>query len=152
MLLSDIIGAIESNNNRKAFRFEPETFARISNDPAAIQKVARIKQWNRCSDGTAEMIYSTSWGAYQIMGLTLYDLGYAGAVLDFIDFQAAQVDMFNRFVARNGINFSVDQLTGDTPSALHLRQQFAIRYNGPGAVDLYAARIADEIARQSIKT
>jgi len=146
MDLASVIAQIESGNNPHAMRFEPLVFqSPFPARPAAERSlITKIEAIHGCSLATAEMIYSTSWGAYQIMGMTLYDLGYAKPIMDFMTSPDDQLAMFNTFCTRRGIAFTVDQLRDDSAA----REKFASRYNGPGNIADYSARIAAEIARQ----
>lgn len=137
---ASVIAQIESGDNPQAMRFEPLVYA----NAAGAALGAKIAKIHGCSGRTAEMIYATSWGAYQIMGITLYDLGYAKTVFDFVAAPNDQRAMFDAFCASRGIAFTIDQLRDS--EALRLR--FATKYNGPGNITDYAARIAAEITRQ----
>ncbi len=82
-------------------------------------------------------IRSTSWGAFQIMGDHWHTLGYT-IPEDFVDAaftEAGQMDMFVRFVKADAR--LVRAMTNKD------WRTFASIYNGPGQVDVYAARIDD---------
>lgn len=149
--LADVIAAIESNNNDHALRFEPLTFARFSTGTLThkdlLQKIAKA---NGCDIQTACMIAATSWGKFQIMGMTLYStLDCPESIIDFVSND--QPDMqdwaFRCFVAHYSIDYTPEQLASDRAS----REHFANVYNGPGNVPVYAERIAAELARRGFK-
>jgi len=129
--LNDLIGWIESKNDFKAFRFEPVVYARLSRftDDSRPLLLQRIVNANNCSFGTARMIYSTSWGAYQIMGFNLYGqaLDCKAKIADLLGDQMIQSLMFDRFLK----TINAD---GMTPRALALsplaRERLALKYNG----------------------
>ena len=86
------------------------------------------------------MIFSTSWGAVQIMGFNLYgpECGYMGNVADFLTNVAksganGQIVLSDQESAFNSLILSM-KLDGATPEnlALHpaLRRAFAMTYNG----------------------
>jgi hypothetical protein len=127
--LFDIVSYVESRSNPLAIRFEPIVYGNISRVQTDAQKaiIQNIIKIHSCSNGTAQMIYSTSWGAIQMMGFNLYgDLAYSKTVHDFQDDSIAQLDMFQKFIALKGIAFSVADIATD-PNRKHL---FAQKYNG----------------------
>lgn len=147
MELSEIIGQIESGGNRKAMRFEPVVYDRtmkVAYPPLA----GKIKAINICSNATSLMIYSTSWGMFQFMGMTLYDLGYDKPIMDFVESPDDQVAAFDQFVTKHGIAYSVNELR-DT---IDRRIAFATHYNGLGNPAAYADRIEAEIKRRDAQT
>jgi hypothetical protein len=148
--LADVIAAIESNNNDHALRFEPATFSRLGTqsltNKGLLQKIAIA---NKCSIQTACMIAATSWGRFQIMGLTLYSrpIDYNGGVLAYLDDQPDMQDWaFRSFIAHHGIDYPLVQLAGDQDC----RERFAMYYNGPGNTKEYGGRIADELMRRGL--
>jgi hypothetical protein len=127
--LFDIVSYVESRGNPLAIRFEPLVYGNISRAQTAAQKeiIQNIVKIHGCSIGTAQMIYSTSWGAIQMMGFNLYgDLGYSKTVHDFQDDSIGQVDCFYKFISQKGIAFSVSDIV-NSPDKKHL---FAQKYNG----------------------
>ena len=139
--LFDIIAWVESKNNPHAMRFEPATFDRIRATMLNDGIVRRIAYLNACSFGTAAMIYSTSWGATQIMGFNLYADNLTTAhhmtVVDFMNDSVVQAAVFSDFCAKNGMAATVQDLAQFPVLRLH----FAKLYNGPGAPEAYAAQI-----------
>lgn len=131
--LFDIISWVETKQNQKALRFEPKVFAAKpimdqgfadSFECQAIQKAHP-----GCSFGTARMIYSTSYGAVQLMGFNLYSrhIGYNKSIVDYLCNAADQRDTFARLIEGMGLSKA-------GPAALALsastRLEFARKYNG----------------------
>jgi hypothetical protein len=123
--LFDVIAYVETKNCPPLMRFEPATYARVASG-AWTPLLDKIAQFNQCSQSTARMIYSTSWGAAQLMGFNLYDLGYEQPVVDFAADPIAQAAMFDKFVWTKGISSDVHTLA-TVPAA---RRFFARVYNG----------------------
>jgi hypothetical protein len=127
--LFDIVSYVESRSNPLAIRFEPIVYANISKVQTEAQKaiIQNIIKIHGCSNGTAQMIYSTSWGAIQMMGFNLYgQLGYPKTVHDFQDDSIAQLDMFQKFIGQKEIAFSVSDIATDP----NKKRAFATKYNG----------------------
>lgn len=130
--LFDLIAWVETKANHKAIRFEPATYARVAALRSAPVKIiiANIQNACKCSWGTALMIYSTSWGAAQIMGFNLYgpDVNYLASVVDFCDSEVAQKFAFVK------MNLQTPHLKGVTSQNLAdsgaSRLAFALAYNG----------------------
>lgn len=132
--LAQVIGWIESRNNPFALRFEPKVFARTQKEQPILQ---RIRDANACDDMTAQMIYSTSWGEYQLMGFDLYSapVMFPHSLGDYLESSEFQLASFDQFC--NGRNIGAN-----TPQSLLLQSNallFARRYNGGSA---YAESIA----------
>ena len=142
MELHQIIGQIESGMNRRAIRFKPFLYDAITVVAHLGTSLSALRRANQCTVGSAEMISATCWGAFQFTGFRLYSLDYHRPVLEFVESAADQRAMFRRFVAMVGIDFTVAELAVSLPK----RQLFALRYNGQAGPDLYAERIAEEIA------
>lgn len=132
--LFDIIAWIESKNNPHAMRFEPGVYAGFTSKRTS-NAWRNARAFNACSDGTADMIFSTSFGATQIMGFNLYDGLYAGDVVKFMDDPIAQAVAFDSFCAQKQIKCTVDDIAGFPV----LRAHFAKIYNGDA--NAYAAQI-----------
>ena len=84
----ELIAYVETCNNCKALRFEPATYAKLSITRSDSQKllIEKIQTANKCSWGTALMIYSSSFGATQIMGFNLYGpmINYQKSIMNLI--------------------------------------------------------------------
>jgi hypothetical protein len=131
--IADLVAWIETKNERGAIRFEPGTYNKFWGDALKANKVAqailaRIREVNACSIHTAAMIYSTSWGAYQLMGFNLYaDAQGAMPVSEYLVSPTAQAASLAAFLARVGLsNVTPEQLARGQA----LRLKFAMRYNG----------------------
>jgi hypothetical protein len=84
------------------------------------------------------MIYSCSYGDYQIMGFNLYGfLGYSETIFDFINSIMDQSHMFSMFLTSIGFPSGPDF---DDRVSL---ENFAHKYNGPGDVPAYVTALAD---------
>lgn len=128
--LATIIARVESSNNPSALRFEWLTFSgRMIANSASIEILKNIAKINDCSADTAKMIYSTSWGFFQIMGFALYgDLGYEQPVATYFEDHDAQYAMFAKFVQARNINYGVNELAASRLT----RVKFGTVYNGDG--------------------
>lgn len=84
---------------------------------------------------------ATSWGAYQIMGFNYRALGFSNVyeMVDAMNTEEGQLDGFVRFILADAV--LLDALRRKDWHA------FAGRYNGPGQVEHYAAKMADAYAR-----
>ena len=128
--LFDVIARIESSNWQAALRFEPTIYAKFSNvaySQVHVDQINAIAKINRCSRQTAEVIFSTSWGATQIMGFNLYGVcDWKAPFISFLNDETAQRVCFNAFCANQKLLFSPQQLADDWTK----RELFAKRYNG----------------------
>lgn len=114
--------------NRALYRGGPAEYARLGEAMALDEDAA---------------LQSASWGAFQLMGFHWCALGYANprAFVAAMQTAAGQMDGFVRFIEAN-------------PPIKHALQNhdwddFAARFNGPGAVDTYAPRIRAAYERLS---
>lgn len=140
--VGDIIGAIESDNNPSAIRFEYLTFENSVNVGEIIDA---IRECNLCDLATARMIYSTSWGEFQIMGKELYDprvCAYRNSIARYLVQSSDQDVTFNSYLFRMPLGI---KLKSESPASLfsdpNLRAHFARLYNGPGNFQEYADKI-----------
>lgn len=143
--LYDVIAWVETKTDCRALRFEPAIYSRVaaSRSDSEKQTIARIESANRCSWGTALALFSCSFGGTQLMGFNLYGDAqqYRKSALDFLMNEADQRDAFVKFVMIAGI-----ATTPDVLAALpQFRLQFATRYNGPGAPQVYSDTIANSL-------
>lgn len=123
--LYDVISVVESNQNPYAMRFEPGVYARPQFNQTIIDGIVRA---NHCTQATAKIIYSTSWGAIQMMGFNLYDpaFGYAKSVGEYMNAALDQQAIFLRFCRRK--NIAIDPI--DLAASHTARNHFALTYNG----------------------
>ena len=128
--LATIIARVESTNNPNALRFEWLTYSgKMIQNNASIAILKTIARIHDCSSDTAKMIYSTSWGFFQIMGFDLYgELGYQQPVASYFEDHDAQYAMFAKFVQSKNINYGVNELAGSRLT----RVKFGTIYNGDG--------------------
>lgn len=130
ILLSDVIGWVETKDCPHAIRFEPVTYQNLINGailPSHMVILRRIMSVHNCSQGTAEMIYSSSFGKYQEMGFDMYASdGTSEDVITFCGDEAEQDRLFNNFVIAENINFKPSDLAGSVTD----RNNFALKYNG----------------------
>jgi hypothetical protein len=140
--LFDVIAWVETKGNGKLQRFEPATYAAIvaSRDSEQQDIIARIQAANLCSWNTALVIYSTSYGATQIMGFNLYGSfkPYTKDVVTFLTSESDQIDQFDVFETEKQIDMTIDVLAS-SPAA---RVRYAITYNGSVS---YAALISQAL-------
>jgi hypothetical protein len=141
--LSQVIAWIESRENPHALRFEPAVYFSLTNGamtPAHAAIVHRIMQIHNCSIATAQCIYSTSYGLYQLMGFNLYaDDSVNSTDLDVVSFCSntdEQTRIFNAFVSREAIAWT----PADLASSSVKRLTFGRTYNGDALA--YATEIA----------
>jgi hypothetical protein len=85
-MIVEVIKTVESANNQYAFRFEEKLYFLHRASKTNLSKILkRIKMLNQCSNETAIMICSTSWGLYQILGINIYGVcGYDNSIIDYL--------------------------------------------------------------------
>lgn len=138
--LAAIISRVESANNPMAQRFERKIFNRIT-DQGSTNTLSAIQKANVVSSDTGRVIYSTSWGLYQIMGFNLYGMGYAGKIHDYLLDADTQMLYYAKFVTLNNINFTWNQMLADNGKMV----SFAIHYNGNSAYETRMRQAAKEL-------
>jgi hypothetical protein len=124
-------------------RFEPHIFRRQAKRNVLYSRGGQEHEWRNLAqayDLNAEAaLWSTSWGLPQLMGfnwrLTRHP-SLQAMVLAFQDSCEAQVAGFFEFTAQNGLGRYM--LNADW-------QGFTRRYNGPGQVAVYAARLVSAL-------
>jgi len=135
--LACVIKSIESGGNPHRPRFEYHAFMAWPWTPA----YDRILEKHQCTRDTAQMIAATSWGAYQMLGVNVFDPAISGVDPDHLFAYVADAPMqnasFANFVKAKGIDWTLEELLGD-PAKL---QRFVTVWNGPANVDAYAALI-----------
>ena len=141
--LCDVIAQVESSGNAGAIRFEPATYATIG-DHRFDAAHANCVIANRCSRGTADMILSTSWGLYQLMGFNLYARPGQVAVAAFLANPLSQMAALDPFLASHGHRAGEDAAWLENEAS---RLAFATKYNGPGEPEAYAAALLDAYKR-----
>jgi hypothetical protein len=147
--LSYIVSQVETDGFSGALRFEPKVYAEIQSatkteldgslalyaahaSHVADTKrtlVARIAQLNMCTEETAQVIYSTSFGLYQLMGYNLYANGLHQPISNYLNGVQARVlqdAMFAKFLAGHGLLHTWKEMAADQDLLNH----FALHYNG----------------------
>ena len=144
--LAAVIRRVESSDGDAIMRFEPACYEAVRTGMAGgyalhpHEILDAIMTANRCSIPTAQAIFATSWGDYQAMGFTLYGdwcvaPAHVPSIREWLADQDLQDRAFAAWCKRHGFD-ATDPLPSD-PEIL----RFARIYNGPGAVDAYAARM-----------
>lgn len=126
--VATIIAQVETGCNARELRFEPGVYRHITNgiDDAERAILASIIKINKCSLGTAQMIYSTSFGIFQVMGFNLYgSLKYTKGIFDYVDSVADQNATFNLFCEQKKIVYTPVEFLDKAN-----RYNFARVYNG----------------------
>ena len=98
-MIVNVIKAVESSNNKYAFRFEEKLYFLHRASKTNLSKILkRIRMINQCSNETALAICSTSWGFYQILGINIYGVcGYDKSIIDFLKNVDDQEKVFKIF-------------------------------------------------------
>jgi hypothetical protein len=98
-MIIEIIKAVESSNNQFAFRFEEALYFQHRLMKSNLGKILkRVRMLNQCSNDTALMIVSTSWGFFQLLGIDIYGMcGYDKNIMDFLHNKDDQEAIFNKF-------------------------------------------------------
>jgi hypothetical protein len=137
--LAAIQRLVESSNNYHATRFERSVFNRITN-VGTTPTLLQIQRCNQCTTDTARQIYSTSYGAYQIMGFNLYDpaIGWAGTIQNYLNDSVAQDSTYFYFLRANHIAYTWRTLKANPT----IMTEFAIHYNGSDAYVLALKKAA----------
>ena len=145
--LASVIRSIESGGNAHARRFEPGVYnweMDIYGREATVRHIAAV---NACSLGTAHVMFSESYGAYQEMGFNLWDPAHPLISVDEFTFRsdpALQAQAFADFIERQGIAWTLEQLLDDDVKLA----RFVTVWNGPGDVAVYTARFRQVAAQQ----
>lgn len=137
--LSYIISLVESSGFSGAMRFEPKVYETVKGHEVDGYFIPDIMRINRCTAETAEVIYSTSYGLYQLMGYNLYRLGLHRPISEFLNgvqSRLLQDTLFAKFLSDRNILFTVEEMHED-PAKL---ARFAEHYNGSEA---YADRMRE---------
>lgn len=125
--LARVISQIESSNNPRALRFEPAVYSGLKANHLITDAENSIMSIHDCTRETAEIIYSTSFGLYQIMGFNLWgELDYTQTLFNYVADENAQYDMFCEFLQRKQIAFDLSDLLKNKSNL----DRFAILYNG----------------------
>lgn len=135
--LASVIKGIESAGNPYRPRFEFHAYMSWPWGPV----YQRIQDKHECSRDTAQMIATTSWGVYQMLGCNIFDQGISGVDPDHLFAYVASPDMqdtsFANFLKAKGIDWTLEDLLGDSDKM----QKFCTRWNGPKNTTVYSALI-----------
>ena len=139
--LAKVIRQIESfGGNPQAIRFEPGVYSwevNVFNRTATVQNIASIHQ---CTQATAHVLFSMSFGMYQEMGFNLWDRSQMLCKDTFYDFVAdddAQHAAFAGYLTFHDIDYTLADMLADQAKMDH----WVKIWNGPGAVPGYEAEI-----------
>ena len=135
--LAELISLAESNNNPHAVRYEQW----FHPSRAAIDNCKKSNGGAICTDQTAQEICKFSYGEFQIMGGTLYELTYHDSIFNFMNSSENQYDMFIEFISSRKIDYSLFDILHN-PSHMY---NFAHHYNGDAAT--YTAHLFDVFKR-----
>ena len=136
--LAQVIARVESADNPYALRFEPATYLNIGQSRFDIAR-ERAKLANKVSTDTANVILSTSWGRFQIMGFNLYAKESTPGIIAFAVSDSAQKIALASMLAPWAM--SPDEDASWILSSPDRLAAFATRYNGPGNVADYSLRL-----------
>ena len=142
-IISDITSLIESSHNPDAIRFEPSVYDHLTkgpglNNPAKKEIVETIIKVHGCSLETACMIFSTSFGLFQIMGENIYSVcDYKRSIGWFFSDNEAQEECFLAFLKSIGFPDGPDF---DDSNNL---AKYALHYNGPGDIQAYCKKLLE---------
>lgn len=94
-------------------------------------------------------LQSASWGAFQIMGFNWKSLGYTSVseMVAMMKTTGGQLDSFVRFIKENHLASAMRAFP-----EMQACRNFAAGYNGMGAIDEYAPKIADAFNEFSTET
>lgn len=148
--VDQVIAYVESKGDSFAYRFEPLTYASTLNTQGktAMQQIlAQIVKVHNCSYQSARVIYSSSFGKYQIMGFNLYgQLNVQKSFGEFMADDSAQYIAFNSFLIRKNLsNIYISDLAGSKVT----RIKFGNIYNGNG--NDYALAIENALQHFGVK-
>lgn len=141
--LASVIKAIESGGNPHRPRFEYHAFIAWPWTPV----YDRITDKHLCSRDTAQMIATTSWGVYQMLGINIFDPAISGVdpddIFAYVADAAMQDASFAGFLKAKAIDWTLEELLGDADKM----QKFCAAWNGPANTATYAGLIRARAAQ-----
>lgn len=146
MTLAKAIASVESDGRWDAIRFEPHVYERALRAPIGRKAISRLMHGHGLlSRDTYRVLWSSSWGRFQIMGFNLWGdiCSYDGHFADFLKNHDAQEAALLNFLRANKINYSLAELIADREKL----NDFARKYNGPGNVKEYGTKIRQAALR-----
>lgn len=138
-VLISVIEQTESARRTNAVRFEPLTYQHIGT--LYSRSLHNCVVANRCSEDTAKMICSTSWGAFQLMGFNIYADNAPCLDMSIVTFannfacQQSAIEYFLTSIGQKDVTWEQMKLSEQ------VRNSFISKYNGPGAIDAYWFRM-----------
>jgi hypothetical protein len=136
--LTEVTSWVESSTEIDAIRTEPSLLA---NNPAWVSvMVPKIAECNACSLYTARTIACTSYGLFQMLGANIYTF-YNGKIRAWWNDMSLQEQAFASFAKRLGFDANADV----TQWSDEMKNNWALHYNGPGAVPDYVAAFNEKI-------
>ena len=139
--LLEALARIESSGSQYAIRFEPATYLRkLAFDKTIIQNIIK---YNHCSRETAFAIYSTSYGAWQLMGFNIYNNNCEVSVGEYFADRALQEKSVGVYLKQRGL----EKITAQDLLDQKVRENFARKYNGPGNIPDYSSKLLASIQK-----
>jgi hypothetical protein len=132
-VLAAIIRNVESSGRLSAVRFEPGIHNSLAQLDSNLPLIEKIAGFNACNIDTAKIIFSSSFGLWQMMGFNVYSYEFDNPILKFWESELVQRSIYDAFIVRNDINFSWREMLGDRTKL----EKFARIYNGPANVSQY---------------
>jgi hypothetical protein len=128
---ADIIAQVESSGNPYAYRFEPTVFDSLrvgALTPVHLVIINKIMKIHSCNQSSAEVIYSSSYGLYQLMGFNIYgECGYDKSIFAYLNDSLTQTALFESLLSHMGLSdITASMLAGNE----FARHEFGLRYNG----------------------
>lgn len=129
MRFSEIIAHVESNNNILAFRFEEELYRHYDVKKIGSRVFNYVKRIHNCSNNSAKVILSSSWGKYQILGVNLYDIcSVTKTVFEYLFDEALQDLTFQTFVNKV-IKLDEKKLLSELNELNRVKRQLMLEYS-----------------------
>lgn len=147
--LAAVVRQVETGDNPRRRRFEPGVYAwemDIYNREGIVKNIAAI---NLCSLATAHVMFSESYGAYQMMGFNLWGWPTPLIKVDELAFRTdrdLQDRAFLDFITEHRINYQLEEMLGDNSKLAH----FVTVWNGPQNLTSYMSKL--RAAAQQLQT
>lgn len=129
MKLSEIIAHVESDNNKLAFRFEEELYKQYDAKKVGRRVFNYVKRIHNCSDNSAKVILSSSWGKYQILGINLYNICSIGkTVFEYLYDENLQDQTFQVFIDK-AVRINEKELMQELDELCKVKHRLMLEYN-----------------------
>jgi hypothetical protein len=135
MMIYEAIRQVESSGNYLAVRFEPNLYYGTSGE-WQFSKCQLIQNYNVCDKATARCIACTSFGAFQLLGVNIYDMGYTSSIFNYVNDAATQYNIAEKFF--NSLNSPFSFTSSVEEQTFEELISFATKWNGPGNPSGYA--------------